>query len=68
MNSKSRLAGIITFIVTTFGEFIAVYFWLFFFNKGQIIAAIVVLLAGFIVERGAVVIHFRIPSQVTDQN
>jgi len=68
MKNKSRIAGIVTFIVTTFGEFIAVYFWLFFFNRDQVVWAIAVLMAGFIIERGAVVIHFRIPAQVTSKN
>ncbi len=66
--NKSRLAGIMTFIITTFGEFIAVYFWLLFFNEGKITWAILVLLTGFIIERGAVVIHFRLPMQITHQN
>jgi len=68
MKNTSRIAGIVTFIVTTFGEFLAVYFWLFFFNRDQIVWAIVVLLTGFVIERGAVVVHFRIPAQVTDKN
>ena len=67
MNSRSRLPGVITFIVTTFGEFIAVYYWLLFFNEGHIIWATAVLLIGFIVERGAVVLHFHLPAWVTDQ-
>jgi hypothetical protein len=67
MNNRSRLSGIITFIVTTFGEFIAVYYWLLFFNEGHITWAIAVLLIGFIIERGAVVLHFHLPFWITDQ-
>jgi hypothetical protein len=67
MNNRSRLSGIVTFIVTTFGEFIAVYYWLLFFNEGHIALAITALLIGFIVERGAVVLHFHLPAWVTDQ-
>ncbi len=67
MNNRSRLSGIITFIVTTFGEFIAVYYWLLFFNEGHIAWAIAVLLIGFIIERGAVVLHFHLPFWITDQ-
>src|SRR5580704_7890250 len=67
MNNRSSLSGIITFIVATFGEFIAVYYWLLFFNEGHIIWAITILLVGFIIERGAVVLHFHLPSQIADQ-
>jgi hypothetical protein len=67
MNNRSRLSGIITFIVTTFGEFIAVYYWLLFFNEGRIAWAVAVLLIGFIIERGAVVLHFHLPAWITDQ-
>ena len=67
MINRSWLSGAITFTVTTFGEFIAVYYWLLFFNEGRIFWAITVLLTGFIIERGAVVLHFHIPMQVADQ-
>ncbi len=46
--------NVLPFIVATFGEFVALYFWLWFFRERQYLLAIVILLAGFLTERLAV--------------
>ncbi len=46
--------NVLPFIVATFGEFVALYFWLWFFLEKNYILAIVLLLIGFLAERLAV--------------
>lgn len=46
--------NVLPFIVATFGEFVALYFWLWFFWERQYLLAVVLLLAGFLAERLAV--------------
>ena len=46
--------NVLPFIIATFGEFTALFFWLWLFNDGYYLLAIAVLLAGFLAERLAV--------------
>jgi prostaglandin-endoperoxide synthase 2 len=46
--------NVLPFIIATFGEFVALYFWLWFMWERQYVLAIVLLLAGFLAERLAV--------------
>ena len=46
--------NVLPFIVATVGEFTALYFWLWFFREQQYLIALVLLLAGFLAERLAV--------------
>ena len=46
--------NVLPFIVATLGEFTALYFWLWFFREEQYLLAVVILLAGFLAERIAV--------------
>jgi hypothetical protein len=52
---RSFKKHILPFILATVGEFSALYFWLLFFFKGEwYVPALLILLAGFLVERLAV--------------
>jgi hypothetical protein len=57
---KSKFADIaktrLPFLVATGGEFIALYFWLVFFDQGSYLLATIVLWAGFLTERIAVLV------------
>ena len=46
--------NVLPFIVATVGEFVALYFWLWFFWEQQYLLGLVILLAGFLTERLAV--------------
>jgi len=46
--------GTLPFIVATGGEFIALYFWLFFWDRGSFLLASILLWLGFLTERVAV--------------
>lgn len=50
---------ILPFITATVGEFLALYFWLKFQDQGQWVLAIVLLWAGFLVERISVFLWLR---------
>jgi hypothetical protein len=50
---------VVPFIIATAGEFTALFFWLQLFEQGQIILATIVLWAGFLLERGMVVLWLR---------
>lgn len=57
---KSKLTEIakarLPFLVATGGEFIALYFWLYFFDRGNYLLATILLWAGFLTERIAVLV------------
>src|SRR5690242_15897070 len=46
--------NVLPFFVATFGEFVALYFWLWFLWERQYLLAVAILLAGFLTERLAV--------------
>ncbi|MGP0068416.1 MAG: peroxidase family protein [Isosphaeraceae bacterium] len=52
--SFSFKVNVLPFMVATIGEFTALYFWLWFFWKEQYVIAVLILLAGFLAERLAV--------------
>ena len=50
----SFVVNVLPFIVATGGEFVALFFWLWFFHERNYALALVILLAGFLTERLAV--------------
>ena len=50
---------ILPFLIATLGEFVALFFWLRFLNAGQFWAGQILLWAGFLVERTAVILWLR---------
>ena len=52
-------SDIVPFLIATFGEFTALFFWLRFQNNGQFWLAQAILWTGFIIERSAVILWLR---------
>src|SRR5688572_2315158 len=59
VNNLDFRTDIVPFVIATAGEFIALFFWLQLFETGQVALATVVLWAGFLLERGMVVLWLR---------
>ena len=59
MSQKSFTRDVLPFIIATGGEFAALFFWLRFLDDGRWLLANVLLWAGFLVERIAVVTWLR---------
>lgn len=66
MKPRPLSSGILTFLVTTLGEFFALYYWFRFFSSGHVVVAIISLWVGFTIERGAIVAWLRLPRQIVD--
>jgi hypothetical protein len=50
---------VLPFVIATAGEFIALFFWLHFLDRGQFLLANLILWGGFALERGAVYVWIR---------